>query len=210
MRIRRRIGVSVVATLVVGGLVVTTPAAASGEPSGPLQPGVALSPTSTVEGAKSVTGRLAQTDPALLGRTDATPVNVVVKLDYDATASYAGDIAGLAATSPSVTGHELTGTSAAEQAYARYTGGIDSSFRADVAAQRPVGAGRRRACTTVYGGVAVRLPANQVEQAAGAARRRRRAGRHARTAADRLEHRRSSARRRSGTRRAVRRWPARA
>lgn len=37
-----------------------------------------------VEGAKSVTGKLAQSDPALLGRTDETPVNVMVKLDYDA------------------------------------------------------------------------------------------------------------------------------
>ena len=49
-----------------------------------------LSPSSIITGAKSTTGKLAQTDPSLLGRTDVTPVHVVVKLDYDATASYAG------------------------------------------------------------------------------------------------------------------------
>ncbi|HYU82416.1 MAG TPA: hypothetical protein VFA31_06735, partial [Candidatus Polarisedimenticolia bacterium] len=61
-----------------------------------------LTPDSTFSSAKSPTGKIAQTDPALLGRTDATPINVVIKYDYDATASYAGGVAGLAATSPSV------------------------------------------------------------------------------------------------------------
>ena len=68
-----------------------------------------LSPDSTIKAAKSSSGQLAQSDPTLLGRTDATPVHVVVKLDYDATASYKGDVAGLAATSPKVTGKKLTG-----------------------------------------------------------------------------------------------------
>src|SRR5262245_62814281 len=60
----------------------------------------ALTPSDRVSGSKTLTSRLAQTDPALLGRTDSTPVNVVVKLDYDSVATYAGSINGLAATSP--------------------------------------------------------------------------------------------------------------
>ncbi|MEP7113254.1 MAG: S8 family serine peptidase [Ilumatobacteraceae bacterium] len=123
----------------------------------------ALTPASTTSVAKSASGRMAQTDPALLGRTDATPVNVVVKLDYDATASYNGDITGLAATSPSVTGAKLTGDTSAEQAYENYTGALDNSFRQDLAAAVPdatAGASLQR----VYGGVAVQVPANQVSK----------------------------------------------
>ena len=64
-----------------------------------------------IQAAKSRAGALAQTDPALLGRTDTTPIPVFIKLDYDAVASYAGDIAGLQATSPEVTGRSLEGES---------------------------------------------------------------------------------------------------
>ena len=123
----------------------------------------ALVPGSTTTAAKSASGRLATTDPALLGRTDATPINVVVKLDYDATASYKGDIAGLAATSPSVTGTKLTGKSGAERAYENYTGGLDRSFRDKLASAVPA-ALAGKSLQTVYGGVAVRVPANQVSK----------------------------------------------
>ena len=88
-----------------------------------------LVPDNTVTAAKSSSGRLATSDPALLGRTDSALVNVVVKLDYDATASYKGGVAGLAATSPSVTGAKLTGRSSAERAYEAYTSGLDETFR---------------------------------------------------------------------------------
>ncbi len=121
-----------------------------------------LSPTSTVTGAKSATGQLAQTDPSLLGRTDATPVHVVVKLDYDATASYAGDIAGLDATSPRVTGTPLSGDTPAEVTYEGYTSGIDQTFRSDLATQLPA-AIADVSLQRVYGGVAVTLPADQVD-----------------------------------------------
>ena len=60
-----------------------------------------------IEAAKSRTGRIAETDPELLGRTDSAPVNVVVKLDYDSVATYEGNIQGLAATSPKTTGKKL-------------------------------------------------------------------------------------------------------
>ena len=72
-----------------------------------------------INAAKSRSGALAQTDPALLGRTDTTPVPVFIKLDYDAVASYAGDVAGLEATSPEVTGKSLKENPAAVDAYTR-------------------------------------------------------------------------------------------
>ncbi len=80
-----------------------------------------LTPDSTFTGAKSQTGYLARTDPALLGRTDATRINIFVKYDFDATASYTGGVAGLKATSPSVTGKGLRNRTAAVQAYDAYT-----------------------------------------------------------------------------------------
>src|SRR5882757_3382578 len=61
--------------------------------------GTTISPTSKLTGAKSPTSRLAQTDPALLNRTDSAAVQVVVKLNQDALATYSGGLAGLAATS---------------------------------------------------------------------------------------------------------------
>ena len=120
-----------------------------------------LAAEATITVAKSVTGKLAQSDPSLLGRSDATLVNVMVKLDYDATASYNGDIQGLAATSPRVTGHKLTGKSTVEKSYEAYTSGIDASFRADVN-RKVVNARLGSTLSRVYGGVAMQVPANQV------------------------------------------------
>ena len=165
-RARRRrsvVGALVVAATIASGAPSTANQALAGRQS--VDPATltatALTPASTITAAKSSTGRLAQTDPSLLGRTDATPVNVVVKLDYDATATYDGDIAGLPATSPEVTGEKLTGDSPAEVTYENYTGEIDSTFRSDLAAEIP-SATAGRSLKRVYGGVAVTLPANQV------------------------------------------------
>jgi subtilisin family serine protease len=121
----------------------------------------AVAPASSITVAKSASGRLAQSDPALLERSDTGPVPVVVKLDYDATASYKGDVRGLAPTSPEVTGRALDGRSAAEQAYAAYTAGVESTFVAALQEAVPsakVGLRLRE----VYGGVAVTVPANAV------------------------------------------------
>jgi len=52
---------------------------------------------------KAATSRLAQSDPSVLEATGTEPTAVVVKLDYDALATYAGDLPGYEATSPSVT-----------------------------------------------------------------------------------------------------------
>ena len=120
-----------------------------------------LTASSRVSGAKSRTGSLAQSDPALLNRADATLVNVVVKLDYDATASYQGGIKGLAATSPKITGKKLTGKSAAEKKYETYTASIENGFKAQLKSKVP-SATAGRSLRRVYGGVAVQVPANQV------------------------------------------------
>ena len=125
-----------------------------------------LGPDSTIKAAKSASGQLAQSDPTLLGRTDATPVHVVVKLDYDATASYKGDVAGLAATSPKVTGKKLTGKSGAERAYENYTGQLDKTFRSDLASAVPA-AQAGQSLQRVYGGVAMTVPANQISKVLG-------------------------------------------
>jgi hypothetical protein len=141
---------------------VVTPAASVGASDPGRFTAKALLPTSTITAAKSTSGRLAQSDSSLLARTDAAPVNVMVKLDYDAAASYQGDLPGLAATSPSATGRALSGTTPAEKAYGAYTGKADRTFRSNLASRFP-GAKAGHSVRQVYGGLAVRLPANQVK-----------------------------------------------
>ncbi|MDP9220235.1 MAG: S8 family serine peptidase [Actinomycetota bacterium] len=157
---RRRVAGAIAPLLAVTALTVSVTSAQAATGSSHGFTAKALSATSIIDAAKSTSGRLAQSDQALLKRHDRKLVGVVVKLDYDATASYAGNIRGLAATSPKVTGRMLTGKSPAETAYAAYTGAIDATFRRDVA-QKIKGAKLGRSLTTVYGGVALRLPANQ-------------------------------------------------
>lgn len=149
--------VSLVAT------VLTAPAA-SAAPADPSRfSATALQPYSTVEAPKSESGRRAVSDKALLERTDSQSVHVMVKLDYDATASYQGGLRGLPATSPAVTGKRLSGRTSAEVAYNRYTAGLDREFRALLAERLPA-AKAGVSVRQVYGGVAVTLPANQAKQ----------------------------------------------
>jgi hypothetical protein len=78
-----------------------------------------LTPDSTFSAAKSSSGYLAQTDPTLLNQTSSSPVSVMIKYDFDATASYSGGVAGLAATSPRATGKSLKANAGAVAAYNR-------------------------------------------------------------------------------------------
>ncbi|MGH9209826.1 MAG: S8 family serine peptidase [Acidimicrobiales bacterium] len=111
---------------------------------------------------KAPSSMLAQTDPELLGRSDAAPVQVVVKLDYDSVATYQGTVEGLDATSPSVTGEPLTGESAAEQEYGAYIDEQTDAFVAELAQQVPeADVGSR--IDVVYGGLSATVPANRVE-----------------------------------------------
>ena len=120
-------------------------------------------PVASMETAlKAPTSRLAKTDPALLGRTDDQPVAVLIKLAHDSVATYAGGVAGLAATSPAVTGRKLSGT-AAERSYENYLAKQERAFEAELARRVP-GAKIRQRLRTVYGGVAATVPANRIAE----------------------------------------------
>ena len=119
----------------------------------------ALTPDSTITGSKSE--NLALTDPSLLGQTSSNLINVMIKYDYDATASYVGGVAGFAPTSPKATGKSLKQNAQAVQAYESYIKSKERATSASIKQAVPaasIGAGY----TTVYGGVSARVPANQV------------------------------------------------
>lgn len=110
-----------------------------------------------VQGGRAASSRLARSDDDLLARTDATPVPVLIKLDYDALASYAGDIEDVPATSPVVTGRPL-GAAASTGVYARLVEGREAEIVAALTAAVPEIRVDRR-LRTVYGGLAATLPA---------------------------------------------------
>jgi len=116
----------------------------------------------TVDVAKSLTGRLAETDPSLLGRTSSKMINVIVKLDYDPAAVYAGGLAGLKATSPSVTGRSLDRNAAAVRSYQTYVEDLEARARRAIDARIP-SAQIGQSFQLAYGGLSLRLPANQVD-----------------------------------------------
>lgn len=121
-------------------------------------PGASLA--KQVSATKSPTSRMAKTDPSLLNRSDSTKLSIAVKLDYDSTATYAGGVAGYEATSPSVTGKALSGSNAEKRYESRITG-IEDAFLTQLKKQVPdakVGQKLR----TVYGGIALTVPANKI------------------------------------------------
>jgi hypothetical protein len=117
---------------------------------------------STVHGDKAPTSRLAQSDPALLSRTDSQRVPVMIKLDYDSTATYTGGVKGLAATSPSVTGAPLTGKSSKEKAYEGYLADQEQSIEARIKKAVP-SATFSGSLRRVYGGVTATVPADSAK-----------------------------------------------
>jgi len=157
-RVRRLFAAALLPILVVG---TTMPVAAADRTAADLS-AEQLTPVQRVEGAKSASSRLAKTDPELLARNDRTPVLVMIKLDYDALASYTGSVKGFAATSPRATGRSLTGGSKVEKAYLGY---VQAQEAPAVKALKQIkGVTVRRAFRLVYGGLAARIPANAVEQ----------------------------------------------
>jgi Subtilase family/Fibronectin type-III domain/PA domain len=159
MRPQRKLG-ALVGALLALGLVAGSTASA-------IEPGdltaKPLTPVERISGTKSVSGKLAQTDPNLLTRNDGALVDVVIKLDYDATASYAGGIEGLAATSPRATGKPLNRRAANVQRYEAYIAGQEKSVLSALRKQVP-SAKVGLKLHTVYGGFAARIPANSVER----------------------------------------------
>src|SRR5262249_18606172 len=87
--------------------------------------------------------------------------DVVIKYDYDATASYKGGVDGLAPTSPSVTGKKLKNNKDAVAAYEAHTGKLSREISAAVEAAVP-SATIGQALQTACGGGAAAVPANSV------------------------------------------------
>src|SRR5215510_12520554 len=114
-----------------------------------------------VSAVTAPSARLARTDPSLLQLTSSDLVPVVVKLDYDPLASYRGGVAGFAATSPSVTGHKLNRRLANVAAYEKHVVAQESTVLRSIR-DRVASARIGRSLRVVYGGVAMRVPGNQI------------------------------------------------
>jgi subtilisin family serine protease len=120
-----------------------------------------LTPVDRVQGVKADSSRLAKTDRSLLGRTSSRPMNVVVKLDYDSLASYDGQIKGLPATSPDATGRPLDRNTSAYKRYSVYVRSREQHFLSALDARIPAAQPGER-LRTVYGGLALTVPANEI------------------------------------------------
>ncbi len=145
-----------------------------------------LTASDAVSANKAPSSRLARTPQELLKRTDSARVNVMIKYDYDATASYAGGVRSLAATSPGVTKRKLTGKSAAEKAYAAYQSTQERTISAAVRRAVP-SATIGQSYQVVYGGVAASRARQEHQGHRQGRRRRRRPARRAATPADRRQ-----------------------
>jgi hypothetical protein len=122
-----------------------------------------LSVTDQGQGFKAASSKLAKTDPSLLGLRSAAPVNVVVKLDYDAAASYRGTINGLPATSPAVTKKSFSPSSDAVRKYTGFVQGVEQRFLDALRASVPE-ATLGRSLRTVFGGIALTVPGDKVAE----------------------------------------------
>ena len=156
----RRTAVVLTTLCLLAGQLIFVGAASAADPS--RFTATPLTPDSTFVGAKSTSGAIARSDPALLGRTDSTSVDVMIKYDYDVAASYTGGVAGLAATSPRVTGKSLKDNADAVRAYEAYT--ADLSGKITARAQEAVPDLKVRSTySNAYGGVEASIPANQID-----------------------------------------------
>ncbi len=165
MRSRRSVLVSVCAAsaLLVGA--VAAPAYAADPPSG--LTGTAVSPEGPPqEGARTKTGQLAESDQELLARSDAAVVPVMVKVDVDPVASYTGGVEGYAATSPEVTGKELSLTDAATKKYLEYVTGVLADTQAAITSAVP-GAKALESYAVAYGGIAMTVRARDAKAILG-------------------------------------------
>ena len=158
LRLRRAAAVLVLPI----ALLIADPLDAQESPPPEVDEGEEVAVTSAEEGDKAPTSRLAESDPELISRVDATAVSVVIKLDYDSAATYAGGVPGLAATSPSVTGEALSTADPAVQAYDAYAADQEAAAIAAIQAVVPnvrFGTSMR----LIYGGIAAVVPANRIK-----------------------------------------------
>ncbi len=114
------------------------------------------------EGAKSNSGRIAQSDAKLLARKDSALVRVMIKFDADSVAAYDGSLDGLAATSPEVTGKSLAANKAAVRAYSAHLDRYSKAIRTQIAKTVP-SAQLGTTFLKAYGGVAATVPANKAK-----------------------------------------------
>ncbi len=160
--VRGRLSISTMVVALPALLVFAVPAsAAPAQVPGQKLSATPLTPASELQGAKSASSRLARTDKSLLGQRSSAPAHVVVKLDYDSLAAYAGQLRGFPATSPSVTGRRLNLRSDAARRYQGFVQGIEQRFLDSLRTGVPAAKVGTRLRTT-YGGVALTLPSNQV------------------------------------------------
>jgi hypothetical protein len=159
---RRAFVVVTVVTLALASLAPGAPAQTIGSRTPTFSSAGEPQPTGRVVASKAPSSGLAQTDAALLARTDAAPVEVMIKLDYDSIASYSGGITGFAATSPSVTGDALRADTPGVGEYEQFIAAEEGAFVEALKAQVP-GAVFRASLRVVYGGIAARIPADAVE-----------------------------------------------
>ncbi len=140
----------------------STATASGGDPGGFTSVGGVTQQGAVIQTAKTTSGKLAKSDPALLARTDAGLVDVLVKVDVDAVAGYKGDVKGLAATSPGKTGKKLKQNAKAVAAYTAYASRVVDKAAKDIG-KAVKGAKAGQTYVTAYGGLSVRLPANQAK-----------------------------------------------
>jgi subtilisin family serine protease len=161
MRARRSALVSVLAaSALVTGAIAAPAYAADPTPEFTATPVAPASPPQ--EGARSKSGQLAESDAALLGRSDAAVVPVMVKVDVDPVASYAGGVDGFAATSPEVTGKELSLSDAAVKKYLDHVNAVIADTQAKIAAAVP-SAKVLESYAVAYGGLAMTVRARDAK-----------------------------------------------
>ena len=161
---RYRATVTVVAVVVLALAALPPASGAAPAPSRPELTATPLTPDGqVVTGSKSATADLAQTDASLLRLNSDAPVHVIVKLDYDPVATYAGQISGLPATSPSVTGKALNPQAGTVQRYLDFVKSVEQPFLDSLQSNIPAAEVGIR-LRTAYGGVALTVPADQVAE----------------------------------------------
>jgi hypothetical protein len=156
---RRVLGVFAVVVMLVASV---QPVGAASPPRGTGITRPDLGVNGRIQGSKSVSGRIAQSDADLLSRTDHQVVNVLVKMDVDALASYSGGREGMAATSPSITGKPLKDGGAAVGSYNRFLTGKANIVRSAAKRAVPVMTLGRN-FLVAFGGFAAQIPANKAK-----------------------------------------------
>ena len=159
-RLRRRRSTFVLASLVLVGLLSFVAIGVASGAGTNLTVAQQPTQTTTYAAAKHATG-IAKTDPSLLGLRGSKLVPVMIKYAFTPTASYAGGVKGLKATSPRVTHKSLRKNA---QAFSRYqafakarAAGITKGIKRAIPRAK-IG----QLLTVAYGGIAARVPANKI------------------------------------------------